>query len=105
MGEFELFKRIVSEYEGKIIERENEVLIIAKTKACGCLSKAPTEWTISVRAYVDQGKKHYLLSGHEKGHWSGFSTTFNEEMLRLNLERCKFILKRRQNKQLSLFDI
>lgn len=105
MGEFELFKRIVSEYEGKIVERENEVAIIAKTKACGCLSKAPTEWTISVRAYDNQGERCYLLSGHEKGHWSGFGMTFTEEMLLLQLKRLEFVLKRLQYKQLSLFDI
>lgn len=103
MGEFELFKRIASEYEGEITETEKEISITAKTEKLGYSSNnGVTEWTISVRKYMDNGEMKYFLSGHERGHWSGFSTSYSEGLTRQTLDSHQF--KKKPFVQLSLFD-
>ena len=101
---FELFKRIASEYEGEITETENEISITAKTERIGYQSNNGfTEWTISARKYMDNGEAKYFLSGHERGNWSGFTTSYSEGLARQALDSHQF--KKKPFVQLSLFDI
>lgn len=102
MMPFEFFKRIACEYEGEITETEKEISISAKTQKIGYMSNNGfTEWTISVRKYLDNGEYKYLISGHERGQWSGFSTSYSEELVRQTLESHRF--KKKPFIQLSLF--
>ena len=99
--EFELFKKIASGYEGNIVEKDDEISITSVNKIAGYNSPTDTEYTISVRKYDDNGITRVYLSGHEKGHWSGFTETFTEHDLERNLKQKGFIKKA----QLSIFDL
>jgi hypothetical protein len=102
MNPFDIFKRIASLYEGVIDVKENEISITAVNNIAGYTSKNKTEYTLSVRRYMDKGKFNYFLSGHERGNFSGFSESYKEERIKELLD--KYAFKKRAYIQTSLFD-
>lgn len=102
MNPFDIFKSIASLYEGVIDVKEKEISITAVNNIAGYTSKDRTEYTISIRRYIDKGKYNYFLSGHERGHFSAFSESYEEERIKKLLDKYKF--RKRAYIQISLFD-
>lgn len=98
--EFKAFKRIANQYEGKIQELKDSVSITAVVPIAGYVSEVETEYTLECRTYVDKGEHKFFLSGHEKGHWSGFTESYSVENIEKLFKKYKF----KPKAQISLFD-
>ena len=108
-AEFEFFKKIVSEYEGKLTEEKGRLTFKARNKVASYYQDGTvhTEKVVECRLRIhpmenEESGKWYSLNGEEETHsiLGGFGTTFSEKSLRYNLERYNFKPKLGQ---LSLF--
>lgn len=100
MKEFELFKRIVSGYNGKIVENENEISITANNEIASYYengevhTKKVVECVLALRLYIgEDGMKRISFQGNEKTYSiiGGFgSPSFSEERLLRELKRYNF---------------
>ena len=111
MNEFEQFKRICDEYEGKLIEEENKLSFIANNKIASYYqdgsihTEKVVECRLRLRSHCcSDGSERLLFDGEEETYSikGGFGSSFSEDALRYNLEYYGF--KRKSNRQLSLFD-
>lgn len=115
MQEFELFKKIASEYEGKIVEAPNTISITANNEIASHYqdgtvhTKKVVECTLRIQMYENEdGSKRISFSGEEKTYsiLGGFGTTFAEDTFRKQLKRYNFIKKKEtQDTQVSIFDL
>lgn len=112
MGEFELFKRICGEYEGKFTEEENRITFTARNKIASHYQDGSVHTekvvvcNLHLKMYENEEKgQWFCLSGEEESYSiiGGFSTTFKEESLRHNLGRYGF--KKKTKEQITLFDL
>ena len=107
--EFELYKRICEEYDGKLIEEENCISFVANNKIASYYQsgRVHTEKVVECRlrlvAYEDgrisfQGEEatHSIIGG-----FGGLD--FDEQIFRRYLKRYNF--KPKGEKQMSLFDL
>ena len=110
--EFKLFKRIVSGYDGKIVETDNEISITANNKIASYYQEGSVhtekvvECQLRIKAYEnDDGTERISFQGEEKTYsiLGGFGGSFSEESLRYNLKRYNF--KPKGEKQMNLFDL
>ena len=113
MKEFELFKRICGEYDGKFVEEENRITFTANNKISSHFQNGSVhtekvvECCLRVQAYEIEGKgKWVCFSGEEKtysilGGFGGAELT--EENLRRKLKFYNF--KPKDEKQMSFFDL
>lgn len=113
MKEFEIFKRIVSGYNGKIIENDYEISITANNEIASYYqdgsvhTKKVVECVLKLRLYkTEEGTQRISFQGDEKtcSIIGGFgSPSFSEERLLQELKRYNF--KPKGTEQMSLFDI
>lgn len=112
MEEFELFKRICGDYEGKLVEEENRITFTANNK----IASHYQDGSVHTEKVVECCLRVYVYESEEKGQWvsfsgeektysiiGGFVGSFSEEMLLRELKRYNF--KRKGEVQTSLFDL
>lgn len=112
MEEFELFKRICGDYEGKLVEEENRITFTANNKIASHYqdgsvhTEKVVECCLRVQVYeIEEKGKWVSFSGEEKTYSiiGGFGGSFSEERLRYNLKRYNF--KPKGKAQMNLFDL
>lgn len=98
LKEFDLFKRICGEYQGKLVEEKDKVSFTSMNKIASYYQDGSvhTEKTLECRlklvVYERENGKHISFQGEEESYAikGGFGTTFSEESLRYNLQRYNF---------------
>lgn len=112
MEEFEIFKRICGEYEGKLVEEENCISFTARNKVASYFqdgsvhNEKVVECRLRVQVYESEEKGKWIsLQGEEETYsiLGGFSNSFSEQSLRYNLKRYNF--KPKGKAQMNLFDL
>lgn len=111
--EFDVFKRIASEYEGVITESDQEIKITANNKIASYYQDGTVhrekivKCELRLKVYEnDNGHKRLSFQGEEKTYeiLGGFGGSWSEESMRYNLERYKF-KKKIADGQLTFFDL
>ena len=69
MGEFELFKRICGEYEGKFVEEENRITFTANNK----IASHYQDGLVHTEKIVECNLHLQVYENEEKGKWVCFS--------------------------------